>query len=113
MEDEQRDVIAFLRDPGSYPSGITTVEVSVEIIETHASIVFLAGAYAYKLKRAVKYAYLDFSTLALRLAACSAELQLNRRTAPQLYLEVRAISRDADGKLRWGRKGRPDDAVVD
>jgi aminoglycoside phosphotransferase family enzyme/predicted kinase len=115
MEDEQREVVAFLRDPASYRFGAAPAEVpaELEVIETHASIVCLAGAYAYKLKRAVKYAYLDFSTLALRLAACGAELRLNRRTAPQLYLEVRAISRGADGSLRWGREGRPDDAVVD
>src|SRR5690349_22156068 len=113
MEDNQQEVVAFLRDPASYPSGAVPLEPPVEVIETHASIVFLSGAYTYKLKRAVKYAYLDFSTPALRLAACSAELRLNRRTAPQLYLEVRAISRGADGKLRWGREGRPDDAVVD
>ena len=73
----------------------------------------LPGAYAYKLKRAVKYAYLDFSMLALRLTACSAELKLNRRTAPQLYLDVRAISRGADGTLRWGRAERPDDELID
>ncbi|MGD9616880.1 MAG: AAA family ATPase [Alphaproteobacteria bacterium] len=109
MEDEQREVTAFLRDPASYPPGAAPVES----VETHASVVFLAGGYAYKLKRAVKYAYLDFSTLALRLAACGAELRLNRRTAPSLYLDVRAISRGPDGNLRWGREGRPDDAVVD
>ncbi len=109
MEDEQREVVAFLRDPELYPSGAAPVQV----IETHASLVFLAGAYAYKLKRAVKYAYLDFSTLTLRLAACTAELKLNRRTAPSLYLEVRAISRTEEGRLRWGREGRADDAVVD
>jgi aminoglycoside phosphotransferase family enzyme/predicted kinase len=109
MDDEQREVVAFLRDPESYPAGAAPVRV----IETHASLVFIAGGYAYKLKRAAKYAYLDFSTLALRLAACSAELKLNRRTAPSLYLEVRAISRSGDGRLRWGREGRPDDAVVD
>src|SRR3954467_4763067 len=121
MADQQRETVAFLRDPAPHPSGTqpmgapveTPAETPVETIETHASIVFLAGAYVYKLKRAVKYAYLDFSTLALRLAACSAELRLNRRTAPQLYLEVRAISRGADGNLGWGREGRPDDAVVD
>ena len=78
MGDEQQEVVAFLRDPASYPPGAAPVE----IVETHGSLVFLAGGYAYKLKRAVKYAYLDFSTLALRLAACSAELRLNRRTAP-------------------------------
>src|SRR3954451_1941749 len=109
MDDEQREAVAFLRDPASYPPGT----VSADVVETHGSLVFLAGAYAYKLKRAVKYAYLDFSTLALRLASCTAELRLNRRTAPQLYLEVRAISRDANGSLRWGRAGHPDDEVID
>lgn len=99
MDDAQREVVAFLRDPSSYPPGAGPVEV----VETHASLVFLAGGYAYKLKRAVKYAYLDFSTPALRLAACTAELKLNRRTAPQLYLEVRGINRGADGRLVWRR----------
>ena len=102
MDDAQRGVVAFLRDPSSYPPGFGPVEV----IETHASLVFLAGGYAYKLKRAVKYPYLDFSTPALRRAACSAELHLNRRTAPQLYLEVRAISRGPDGRPMWGRPER-------
>src|SRR5712691_8280113 len=101
MDDAQREVVAFLSDPSSYPPGAGTVD----IIETHASIVFLAGPRAYKLKRAVKYPYLDFSTVALRRAACTAELRLNRRTAPQLYLEVRAISREPSGALYWGRPG--------
>jgi uncharacterized protein len=99
MDDTQRDVVAFLRDPSSYPPGAGPVGV----IETHASIVFLAGDYAYKLKRAAKYPYLDFSTVARRGAACTAELMLNRRTAPELYLEVRAISRGPDGAVIWGR----------
>src|SRR5438105_1354143 len=68
-------------------------------------LLILAGPHAYKLKRAVKYPYLDFSTAARRRAACTAELRLNRRTAPQLYLEVRAISRAADGSIVWGRPG--------
>ncbi len=109
MDDSQREVIAFLRDPSSYPQDAGPVEV----VETHASIVFLAGKYAYKLKRAVKYPYLDFSTTARRLAACTAELKLNRRTAPQLYLEVRAICRDSDGSLVWRHGvGDPLDYVV-
>src|SRR5271170_4959771 len=111
MDDAQRDVIAFLRDPASYPPGAGPVD----IIETHASLVFLAGKRAYKLKRAVKYPYLDFSTAAQRRAACTVELKLNRRTAPQLYLEVKAISRGADGSIRWGRPdgaGDPLDFVV-
>jgi aminoglycoside phosphotransferase family enzyme/predicted kinase len=101
MDDAQQEVVAFLRDPSSYPPDTGPVEV----IETHASIVFLAGNRAYKLKRAVKYPYLDFSTVARRRAACTAELKLNRRTAPQLYLEVRAIGRLDDGKVVWGRPG--------
>src|ERR1700736_3630598 len=90
--DAQDEVIAFLRQPASYGLASGTVET----IETHVSIVFLAGEHACKLKRAVKSPYLDFSTPGLRRAACEAELTLNRRTAPQLYLEVRAIGRLAD-----------------
>ena len=108
-EHEQRETIQFLRDPASYPAGAAPIEV----VETHASIVFLAGRYAYKLKRAVKYPYLDFSTVARRQAACAAELRLNRRTAPQLYLEVRPISRRADGRLQWGRGADATAAAVD
>src|SRR5260370_42272128 len=98
MDSAQREVIAFLRDPASYPPDAGKVEV----IETHASLVFLAGSYAYKLKRAVTYPYLDFSTPMRRLAACNAELQLNRRTAPQLYLDARAISRLTDVRFVRG-----------
>jgi aminoglycoside phosphotransferase family enzyme/predicted kinase len=108
MIDEQDEVIAFLSDPRSYPDAAGPVE----LVETHASLVFLAGRRAYKLKRAVKYSYLDFSTLPLRHAACATELRLNRRTAPQLYLEVRAISRLPDGSLAWGRVGDAVDFVV-
>src|SRR5258708_37853610 len=97
MDDAQREVVAFLRDPSSYPPGTGPGEV----IETHASIVFLAGNRAYKLKRAVKYPYLDFSTVERRRAACTAELKLNRRTAPQLYLEVRDIGRLDHGNVVW------------
>src|SRR3954469_3836766 len=100
MEDTQREVVAFLRDPASYPPAARPVE----IIVTHASLVFLAGDYNYKLKRADKYPYLGFSTLEGGLGACRAELKLNRRTAPPLYLEVRAISRGSDGQLGWRRQ---------
>jgi aminoglycoside phosphotransferase family enzyme/predicted kinase len=106
VPDAQDEVIAFLRRPASYG-----IEGTVETVETHISIVFLAGERAYKLKRAVRYAYLDFSTAELRREACEAELALNRRTAPQLYLEVRPVSRSADGTLGWGG-GTPVDWVV-
>src|SRR5580700_838132 len=115
MSDGQREVIEFLRDPHSYSPPVQRVD----IIETHASIVFLAGDYAYKLKRAVKYPYLDYSTVAKRQACCTAELRLTRRTAPELYLEVAPISRRNDGRPEWGRpesgqegSGEPIDFVV-
>jgi aminoglycoside phosphotransferase family enzyme/predicted kinase len=97
MSDDQREVIAFLREPSAYGPGVGRVEV----IETHVSLVFLAGERAYKLKRAVAYPYLDFSTREARRAACEAELALNRRTAPDLYLGVRAIGRGAGGGIGW------------
>jgi uncharacterized protein len=76
VQDAQDEVIAFLRRSTSYGLAGSAVET----VETHISIVFLAGEYAYKLKRAVKYPYLDFSAPELRRAACEAELTLNRRT---------------------------------
>lgn len=63
----------------------------VEMVETHISWVFLAGEYAYKLKKPVDFGFLDFSTLARRQHFCHEELRLNRRFAPQLYLDVVSI----------------------
>src|SRR3954470_10561630 len=85
----------------------------VEIIRTHISAVFMAGERALKLKRAVRFPYLDFSTAERRLAACQAELQLNRRTAPNLYLGVHRITRETDGQLALDGAGRLVDAVVE
>ena len=68
MPDDQRDVIDFLGRPSSYGGAVGRVD----IIETHASLVFLASDRAYKLKRAVKYSYLDFSTAAQRKATNAA-----------------------------------------
>jgi uncharacterized protein len=93
--DDQRETIAFLSRPASY--GLSGAQV--DRIDTHASHIFLAGDYAYKLKRAVRLAYLDFSTVKRRHRACAAELALNRRTAPQLYLHLRRIGRDNDGRI--------------
>ena len=85
---------------------------TVECIETHASYVFLAGAFAYKVKRAVKYPFLDFSTLEKRHEACLNELRINTRTAPQLYLDVVPISEEPDGTLRLRGSGRPVEWVL-
>ena len=66
-------------------------------IDTHGAILFLRGDRVLKIKRAVSLGYLDFSTLALRRAACEAELHLNRRTAPDLYLGLHTITREEAG----------------
>ena len=108
MKGDQRPVIAFLSEPSSYGPGIERVD----IIETHASLVFLAGDRAYKLKRAVKYPYLDFSTPEHRRRACEGELVLNRRTAPSLYLEVRGLARMPDGRVGFATDGSGIDWVV-
>jgi aminoglycoside phosphotransferase family enzyme/predicted kinase len=106
--DDQRDVIDFLRRPSSYGAAVERVD----IVETHVSLVFLAGDRAYKLKRAVKYPYLDFSTAERRQAACEAELALNRRTAPELYLEVRALYRNAGGGAGFSNAAPAVDWIV-
>jgi aminoglycoside phosphotransferase family enzyme/predicted kinase len=83
----------------------TPPPTTVERIETHASIVFLAGPFAYKVKRAVKYPFLDFSTLEKRRAACLNELRVNSRTAPDLYLDVIPVTLGGGG-LRLGGDGQ-------
>jgi aminoglycoside phosphotransferase family enzyme/predicted kinase len=104
--DAQREVVDFLSRPGVLGPD------RPERIETHASIVFLAGDRACKLKRAVRYSYLDYSTAEKRREACAAELALNRRTAPALYLEVRAVRRAADGALTLDGDGEPVDWLL-
>ncbi|MGP1395269.1 MAG: AAA family ATPase [Inquilinaceae bacterium] len=104
--EDQSAATAFLADPAHH-GGQPVVR-----IDTHGAMVFLAGDRAYKLKRAVDYPYMDLSSLALREAACHAEIVLNRRTAPDLYLEARAIRRRPDGALEWDGEGPAVDWVV-
>ncbi len=77
----------------------------VERIDTHAAVVLLAGNRAYKMKRAVRYSFLDFTTLERRRRALESELALNRRTAPELYLRLLPVVRRTDGKLALGEEG--------
>ncbi|MEM7223853.1 MAG: AAA family ATPase [Pseudomonadota bacterium] len=98
----QAEVIAFLSDPATYGHGVE----QVERIDTHGAIVFLAGEMAYKIKRAVRLPYLDFSTLALRAEACEREFSLNRRSAPEIYRETLPIVRGEDGKLHTSGRGK-------
>ena len=80
---------------------------TVETFETHISIVFLAGRRALKLKRAVRLPYVDLSTAERRLAIAEREVGLNRRTAPKLYVGVRRVTRENDGRLALDGKRRP------
>jgi uncharacterized protein len=104
---DQSETIAFLAAASTHGGA------PVERIDTHASVVFLAGASAWKLKRAVRYDYLDFSTPDRRKAMCEAELRINRRTAPALYRRVVAVVRKADGSLALGGSGQAVDWVIE
>ncbi|MCC6987793.1 MAG: AAA family ATPase, partial [Acidobacteria bacterium] len=106
---DQHEVIAFLQRPQTY--GPDCAEV--QHIETHSAMVFLAGSRAVKLKRAVRYDYLDFSTAERRRQCCEAEVAVNRRLAPALYRGVVAITRDDEGALALGGTGAPVDWLVD
>lgn len=81
-------LIRSLLAPSRYPHPVT----EVCLMETHISWVLLAGEFAYKLKKAVNFGFLDFSTLERRKFCCEEELRLNRRQAPDLYLDVIAIT---------------------
>src|SRR5688572_201610 len=109
MKGGQDETIAFLSRSETYGAGLA----EVRRIDTHASVLFLAGERAYKLKRAVRFSYLDYSTPELRRRACEREVALNRRTAPELYLGVRPVTRSPDGVLSLTGDGEPVDWVVE
>ena len=96
----QAEVISFLSDERNLPG-----HAPVEVIRTHGAVVFLSGATAYKIKRDVRYDYLDFSTLQKREDMLLRELELNAPTAPSIYRDVIAVTRDSAGALQLGGKG--------
>lgn len=100
---------AWLR-PDAFPDA--PAGARVELVETHVSWVMLVGDRAYKLKKPVSLGFLDFSTVEERRRACEAELVLNRRLAPDVYLSVEPVTRDAEGRPRVGGDGLPIDFVV-
>jgi uncharacterized protein len=103
---DQSAVVELLASPATHGA-------VVERIDTHSAIVFLAGTRAWKLKRAVRFDYLDFSTAARRKDMCEAEVRLNRRTAPELYRGVVPITRDDAGTLALGGHGTAVEWVVE
>jgi uncharacterized protein len=107
ITEDQTEVVEFLASPDTHAGA------AVERLDTHASIVFVAGGRAWKLKRAVRYDYLDFSTAERRRLMCEAEVRINRRTAPTLYRRVVAVTREHDGSLALGGSGGAVDWLVE
>jgi aminoglycoside phosphotransferase family enzyme/predicted kinase len=98
--DNAPPLFAALSNPECYPHPVS----GVRVLETHISWVLLTGEYAYKIKKPVYLGFLDFSTLGLRRHYCEEELRLNRRLAPELYLELVEI-RGAPRAPRIGGDG--------
>jgi aminoglycoside phosphotransferase family enzyme/predicted kinase len=101
----QERVFAFLTDPATHPL--------VHRIDTHAASVFLEGDRALKIKRAVRFPFLDYSTLEKRKAACDEEININRPFAPQIYRRVVPITQGNDGSLDIGGGGTPVEYAIE
>jgi hypothetical protein len=102
----QDEIFELLSNPATHGGA------QVKRIDTHAASVFLAGERAYKVKRAVRFPFLDYSTLAQRKAACEAELAVNQPFAAQIYLSVVPIAR-ADGCVALAGEGEPIEWAVE
>src|SRR5262245_30494855 len=93
-------LIEAMSSPAAYPYPVEGVEVR----QTHISVVFLAGAFVYKIKKPVRFDFLDFGTLERRRHFCEEEVRLNRRLAPSVYVGVVPVTRHGDG-LRFEGDG--------
>jgi aminoglycoside phosphotransferase family enzyme/predicted kinase len=97
--DHQSAVFAYFGDAANHPGS------EIKRIDTHSSVVFLIGARAFKIKRAVKFPFLDYTTLDKRHAACLGELDVNKLFAPQLYHRVVPITRNVNGGIALNGSG--------
>ncbi|WP_176736987.1 AAA family ATPase [Oligoflexus tunisiensis] len=115
-----RAVQAFLSEPASYPDPTQKVERR----ETHISEVYLTDQWAYKIKKPLTLAFLDYGSLEARHAACRAELDLNRRFSRDIYQDVVSINQNDEGSLQFNGPGPvveyavkmrriPDDRLMD
>lgn len=104
---DQSAVAASMADPATH-DGATPKR-----IDTHGAMVFVAGDTVYKIKRAVRFPFMDFSTLEKRHEALTEECRVNRRTAPSLYLGVLPIVETSGGHLRLGEIGEDDGQAVE
>lgn len=101
-------VVALLSDPASFPGHLT----NVEMIETHMSLVFLAGDHVYKMKKAVHLGFVDFTEPESRRQNCEREIAINRQLAPGVYEDLLAVVRGPSGQLQLGGRGDPIEWVV-
>ncbi len=99
---DQSEVFALLGDPATH--GLTS-DKAIKRIDTHGAVVFLAGGDVYKVKRAVRFPFMDFSTLEKRRLACESEIRVNRGNAPALYLGTIPIRRGPQGVRLAGESG--------
>ena len=106
-ETDQGEAVAFLRSGGACAD-----RGRAEMVETHGAIVFLCRDEALKIKRAVRYDYMDFTTLAAREEMLRRELALNRPGAPALYRDVVPLTRQPDGSLALDGGGAPVEWVL-
>jgi len=102
-------LIAAMSRPEFYPGNPDRIE----LLQTHISLIFIAGEFVYKVKKAVDFGFLDFTTLEKRQFYCQEELRLNRRLAPEVYLEVAEIVERPDGSLALGKHGQVVDYAVE
>ncbi|MBE3116450.1 phosphotransferase [Candidatus Bathyarchaeota archaeon] len=93
---DQKQVVEALLTPGAYPQE----PGKIELIQTHISFVFLTKNYVYKVKKAVNFGFLDFSSLEKRRVFCGKELELNKRLCPEIYLEVVPINKSNAIKIK-------------
>ncbi len=103
----QDEVVAFLTSSAGHPG-----KGPVETVKTHGALIFLAGDVALKIKRVVRYDYMDLSTLALREAMLRRELELNKPVAPKIYQDVIPVTRARDGGLELNGDGEPVEWVL-
>jgi aminoglycoside phosphotransferase family enzyme/predicted kinase len=105
---DEAALVEALADPSFYPHR----PPRVEHVQTHISHVFLAGPFVYKLKKPVRFSFVDATTAARRRALCEDELRLNWRLAAPVYLGVLPITRERDGRLALNGSGTVLDSVV-
>src|SRR6516165_11320733 len=106
-ENSQASVLAWLAEPATHGGE------GVKRIDTHAAVIFLAGSRALKIKRAVRFPFLDYSTLDKRRSACAAELRINRPLAADIYRGLVAITRSPAGELQFDGAGDPIEWAVE